>query len=178
MSPNPIESFARQTQQGRVENLVVARESDTNDLPLLEGMVAQTLERHRSSLRGVDRLLELGVSPVRDEAVRRSVGGHEHNRHGSRAVIFSVEGTVCLYSRGSAAKDETETRENGFVQILCDTINELRPVNIYVATFSRLVRSFRQASPVQAAIENAGSTLHYGEGQALNFSSDSASTLR
>lgn len=174
MSTAWVEPFAQQMHQGRVQNLVVARESDTSDLPLLEGMVAQTLERHRASLRGVDRLLELGVTPVRDENVRLSVGGHERNRLGSKAVIFSVDGTVCLYSRGSAAKDETEARENGFVSILCETIEELRPVNIYVATFSRLVRSFRQSSPVQAAIENAGSTLHYGEGQTLNFSADSS----
>lgn len=174
MSTGWVEPFAQEMRHGRIESLVVARESDTSDLPLLEGMVAQTLERHRTSLRGVDRLLELGIEPVRDESVRVAVGGHARNRLGSRAVIFSVDGTVCLYSRGSAAKDETEARENGFVSILCETIEELRPINIYVATFSRLVRSFRQASPVQAAIENAGSTLHYGEGQSLNFASDSA----
>lgn len=163
--------ISRHAAPGRVRHLVVARESDTSDLPLLEGMVAQTLERHRPSIPGVDRLLELGITPIRDAEVRRSVGGHEIARLGSKAVIFSVDGTVCLYSQGSAAKDESEARENGFVQVLCETIDRLRPENIYVATFSRLVRSFQQSSPVQASIENAHATLHYAEGQALNFDS-------
>jgi DNA invertase Pin-like site-specific DNA recombinase len=159
----------------RLTDLVVARESDTTDLPLLEGMILQTLERN-PHLPGVEQLIEWGVKPVSDPATYGAevLPRPGERKNGCRAVLFSFDGTGCLYSQGSAAKEDRRTGENGFVEILCDVINTHRPENIYVATFSRLVRSFDQASPVQRAISQARSRLHYGEGAPLSFDDDEA----
>jgi hypothetical protein len=153
----------------RVEHLIVARGSDYSDLPLLEGMIYQTVER--IDVPGRDRILKLGIDPVRNPT---DFGAEVIDKGGSTAVLFSVEGTLCLYSRGSAAKDETDEGDNGFRDILTAIINDYKPVNIYVATFSRLVRSLRHSSGIQAAIESAQSTLHYGYGESLNFNNQSA----
>ncbi len=151
----------------QIKDLVVARESDTYALPLLDGMILQTLER-LPDLPGRARLIELASRPVTHP---HEVQAEERNELGSKAVFFSVEGTACLYSRGSAARDETVRRENGFNRILCRIIDEHQPKNIWVATFSRLVRSIHHSSAVRTSLENAGSTLHY-DGGSINFADD------
>ena len=171
--PNPRHRINLPKPNERLENLVVARESDSHDIPLLEGMIMQTLER-LPDLPGRDTLRGLGVRPVTHP---HEVGGRVRKKLGSTAVFFAVEGTACLYSRGSAAKDENIERENGFVLLLCEVLKEHKPRNVYVATFSRLVRSIYHSGPVRSALEEAGSRLHY-DGGSIDFAEDGEADLK
>jgi hypothetical protein len=142
--PEP-RGFAPGPDGPRVEHLVVARESDEFDLQLLDGMVRQTLARY--AVPGRDELVALGVDPVRDPSAH---GAWVVEAFRTRAVLFERSGTWCLYSQGSAAKADANG-DNGFCMILEQVFRELRPVNVYLATFSRLVRNVEFSGRIMAA---------------------------
>lgn len=121
----------------RVGHLVVARESDEFNCQLLEGMILQTLYEYEDRIPGAQDLKAIGVDPVRrpDAYNARVI-----EEGGTRAVLFEFKGTWCLYSQGSAAKADSGS-DNGFCKILTAVFAELRPRDVYIATFSRLVRN-------------------------------------
>lgn len=121
---------------GRIENLVVCRESGLYSNDLLEGMVNQTLG-YCSTIRGVDAVREEGLQPL----VGRSCFTCSRLRtRKTRAVLFEHEGTLYLYSAGSAAAVNDDTGDNDFVALLCDVIEQFRPKNLHIATLSRIIR--------------------------------------
>ncbi len=142
----------------RAENLVVARESVTGVTGLMEGMIMQTLNKY-PNLPGSQKLVAAGLDPVtRPEDFRAEV-----LRAGrTRAVLFQIDGTWCLYSAGSAANKDA-AGDNGFNVVLREVITRLRPVNVYLSTFSRLVRSPHFAGLLMSTLEENVQTLHAGE---------------
>lgn len=141
----------------RVEHLVIARESDTQDLPMLEGMILQTLGKY-PHLPGHAKLVELAAQPVSTPEVVDHV---THEEGSTRAIEFEVDGTVCLYSRGTAAGADS-SGDNGFSKIVARLLARYRPENVYVATFSRLVRSHYFAHDVFKVLNDNHITLWDG----------------
>lgn len=147
------------TQEGwRADALLVARESNTSALPLLLGMILQTLGQFRD-LPGRAALAAAGLDPLMYPSRWRA---QTFRRGGTRAVLFCVEGTWCLYSMGSAAQTDVD-KDNGFVTILEEVLDQLRPRDVYIATFSRLVRSSDFSGTIQAAMKRNRCRLHCRE---------------
>lgn len=149
------------TQDGRVEHLVVVRESPQYDNILLEGMIGQTVGR-LLHLPGADEVLAAGLSPVVGPSPFREF---RIRKHRTNMVLFAHCGVLYMYSQGSAAAANTNDHENAFVELLVDVIEHYRPVNMYVATFSRLVRSTEFAGRLQRAVNRNVDVVHYGEQQ-------------
>jgi predicted nucleotidyltransferase/DNA invertase Pin-like site-specific DNA recombinase len=131
----------------RAEHLVVARESDEYDSQVLQGMILQTLDRFPLQIPAYDVLRRLGVAPVKDPTGHGALLIEER---GLRAVLFERDGTWCLYAQGSAASSNAKG-ENAFVSLLERVFAELRPREVYLATFSRLVRNQLYVGRVLAA---------------------------
>lgn len=139
MSTNPParESLALPI-RGRAAAMVLARESAMYNSLLLQGMIDQTLAT--CPLPGADTVRGLGLRPIQDPA-SCDLAIYQEARGKARGTVFSHEQVVYLYSEGSAASTSEETGDNDFIEMLIDLIEEYRPGELYVATFSRLVRS-------------------------------------
>lgn len=138
-----------------IEHLVVVRESDEYNLELMRGMILQTHHRY-SDLPGHTQFLAAGEDPLLRPAAYQAVTERAGK---TQSVLFEIEGTYCLYARGSAAKLDVDF-ENGFGLILSKAIRELRPKNIYLANFSRLVRRPEMSGGIKTAAMEARSTIH------------------
>ncbi len=145
--------------ESRIEHLVVCRESDESGYVLMEGMIGQTLGR-LGHLPGVDEVLAAGLAPLRKEG---PFSVFSYRKGGTQAVLFEHQGVMYLYSLGSAAKANIGEQENAFVSLLVDVIDKFRPKNLYVATFSRLVRSTEFAGSLQGSLKRARTLVHIGD---------------
>ena len=159
MPNQPIELPQVTVDDGRIEHLVVVRESPLYGYVLLEGMIGQTL-RYTMSLPGTADVPAAGIDPVFGKGPFRTF---QYRKHGTSAVLFEHCGVLYLYSLGSAATANMGTDENAFVELLIDVICHYRPENVYVATFSRLIRSTEFAGGLQRAMKQHVDTIHYGE---------------
>jgi DNA invertase Pin-like site-specific DNA recombinase len=146
---------------GRIDHLVVVRESPQYDYVLMEGMIGQTVGR-LLHLPGADEVLAAGIGPVRGSGPFLTF---EYRKHGTTAVMFEHAGVLYLYSLGSAAKANINDQENAFVELLIDVLEHYRPRNVYVATFSRLVRSTEFAGRLQRAMNAHVDVIHSGNQQ-------------
>lgn len=154
--------------------LFVVRESDEWDLELFNAMREQTYLRHRDvaaveaiRLAGLDPFAEGGTFTVRETdrfGVTRDVRVVvEPEREGSaRAVLFYYGGYWHLWSRTSAAKLGA-SGVNDFTQLLIRVLRRIRPVNLYAANFSRLIRSQSQGSRLQAELDGTVDVVWAGE---------------
>ena len=147
---------------GRIKHLVVVRESPQYGYLLLAGMIGQTIGRLLHLLPGADEVLAAGIGPVRGSGPFRTF---EYRKHGTTAVMFEHKGVLYLYSLGSAAKANINDQENAFVELLIDVLEHYRPHNVYVATFSRLVRSTEFAGRLQRAMNSCVDVIHSGDQQ-------------
>lgn len=162
------------------KNFLIARESDPADrtkMSLLQGMVHQTLLQYRDLLNlgpyspeavrdgapesDFDRLMAWGASPARDDFEVRGLRRVAFREGRSRGYEFWVGPNVFLYSVGSASKADLD-RENSFVTHVAKRIEELRPENVLVATFSRLIRANEFSGTLLSALKSADSTLYAG----------------
>jgi hypothetical protein len=137
------------------------RESPQYDYVLMEGMIGQTVGR-LLHLPGADEVLAAGIEPLRRSGPFRTF---EYRKHGTTAVMFEHEGVLYLYSLGSAAKANINDQENAFVELLIDVLEHYRPRNVYVATFSRLVRSTEFSGRLKSAMNAHVDVIHSGEQQ-------------
>ena len=132
--PNRLPTFEpTQQQDDRVEHLVVVRESDRYANVLMSGMVSQSLAL-LGGRDGVAEVAEDGLGPVTGNS-RFTVTTLKRGR--TSAALFEHKGLVYLYSMGSAASSDTASGDNGFIEILCEVITTYRPMNLWVANFSR-----------------------------------------
>lgn len=143
----------------RVGDLVVCRESAAYDYLLFEGMVQQTLQALPGDLPGVDEVRSAGVGPVRREG---PFAVTVLSRDGTQAVLFEHMGVYYLYSLGSAAKTIVEREENAFVEILCDVLVSLQPMDVHCATFSRLLRSLLFSGHLESVFRRSTERLRCG----------------
>lgn len=160
--------------------LVVVRESDAHDWVQMEGMAAQTY----AGLMGnpiADAIARAGITPMHGKEFDLDVdlgapGGQvtvtvvpEVRRHGkTKAVLFRVGQTYHLWCMASAASVSDASKINAWNQIVMDVIREVRPVQLHVATVSRLVRSHRQALLLQEAMTDNVDFLTFS-GMRLDF---------
>lgn len=140
----------------RADYLVVARESARYDNRLMEGMVQQTLARF-SDLPGRELLEQAGLGPLTDPG-RYGTRPANHGRDG-QWVLFEMGGTWAFYFMGSATK-AGDDGDNLFCKQLCAALAWLRPRNVMISTFSRLVRSAEFSGQVYASALQHVDVIH------------------
>ena len=137
----------------RVKGLFLVRESDKFDRSVFSGMAAQTYAAFRAIARvaEVEAVAKLGLSPLdqrfiqvtyRDgrRKVTKSVEVFRRREGTTKAYIFQVGEYVHVWSQASAA-EANELGANEFTQLLMSAIREFRPLNLYAANVTRLIRS-------------------------------------
>lgn len=135
---------------GRAVRLLVARESSTQDMPMLENMVAQTVGHYPEIPEEEARvILQAGVRPLDD---KNYPDRQRFTEGGSTAVLYRAGDTWVLISKGSATKIDVK-KENGFTSILCQVLETLQPRELLLATFSRMIRSATLSGTLLAACE-------------------------
>lgn len=144
----------------RPMGLLVVRESDQWDMELFNAMREQTYLQHRG-VPEIEAIRQAGLAPLEDDSFTIEVTGDavpqriivEHMVVGtSKAILFYYGGYWHLWSRASAAsvgKDGV----NDFTAILIDVVKRVRPLNLYAANFSRLIRSQSQGNRLQADLD-------------------------
>ncbi len=155
----------------RAMELWVARVSG-RDNDALAGMLAQTVALFRD-VPGALAVEELGIAPLlSDGPLPPGVQVEDRSSASLKAALVYVDGIHVLLAKGSAASG-TEPGENAFVQLLTQTLGELRPVNVRVATISRLLRSSTHTPTIQHAVLQHVDKVHIGPLE-LDFKGPSA----
>lgn len=135
----------------RVQRLVIVRESNEFNVVLMRAMVLQTL-CYLDDSPAVRRAKDLELDPLTAPAGELRELQRVSLRFGrAKAVLFEIDGIYFLYSMASAAKSNQQG-ENDFTLLICEVINKLRPVEICVASLSRLVRSYEHAPTLLTAV--------------------------
>lgn len=123
--------------ESRLDHLVFVRESDAYDNLLMEGMIHQTLAKV-SDLPGASELQGAGMGvfehPGRFGATQRRVGS-------SRLVTVEHDGVLYLFAMGTAATNDLDNDTNAIVSELIRIVAAYRPREVWVAAFTRLLRS-------------------------------------
>ena len=155
----------------RAMELWVVRVSG-RDNEALAGMLAQTVALFRD-VPGALAVEELGIAPLlSDGPLPPGVQVEDRSSASLKAALVYVDGIHVLLAKGSAASG-TEPGENAFVQLLTQTLGELRPVNVRVATISRLLRSSTHTPAIQHAVLQHVDKVHIGPLE-LDFKGPSA----
>lgn len=149
--------------EGRIENMVVIRESDRNDRLLMQGMIEQTL-RKASSVPEAAEMLKAGLRVLDQPS---TYGGHTITSPGSRTVVAERGSTVFVYSMGSAATTN-ESGENAFVKVLIDQLRRYRPRHLWAAEVSRLLRAYRFSGELFSAARECVDIIHAETDMDLN----------
>ncbi|GAB3868928.1 hypothetical protein GCM10028801_45560 [Nocardioides maradonensis] len=170
---NPLSRPTAPTDPARAQNLFIVRESDEWDMELFNTMRQQTYFPHRD-IPEIDAVLRAGLAPFHGDSFTvefRAPGAKprqetvivEHLTRGAcKAILFHYRGQWHLWSQASAVK-ANKGEINGFTGILIDTVLRLRPVNVYAAYFSRLIRSHEQGMRLQAELIGNVDTVWAGE---------------
>ncbi|TIC86712.1 recombinase family protein [Nocardioides sp. GY 10113] len=144
----------------RARSLVVCRESNQYDCLLLEGLLEQTFAYldlasvPTARLYGILPLTDPGQLPP-DVPVITLVEGK------TRASLMEIDGDYYLYSMASAAKFD-ERGNNEFTTLLCRVLERLRPLDMYAATHSRLVRGLTHGANLSSAVARHVDRVHAG----------------
>jgi hypothetical protein len=141
----------------RVEHAFAARESSMYSFSLMEGMVTQTLAPYLN-LPGVREAYGAGIAPLTaPESCPFQV--HTLRAYRTNAATFAHEGSVYLYSLGTAAQVNTPEGDNAWMNLLIDFVRQWRPSNLYVANFNRLIRSALFSGEAMKTFEATGTVL-------------------
>lgn len=138
-----------------VEHLVVVRESTMYDYLLLEGMIDQTL-RKANVVPGAEKMRVAGIDPLRNP---KHYNLQRITRGRSKAVLIEEQGSLFLYSEGSAAKADY-AGTNAFVALLAEIIETYKPRHLWVSVFSRLVRAAEHAGLLMGAVSRHVEVVH------------------
>lgn len=156
----------------RAKGLFVVRESDQYDDELFDAMRHQTYVSH-DKLPEVAAVMGAGLEPLSGRpftvVVNRPDGGVEHRRvvpdvlrrGRTTAVLFEVGGYWHLWSQASAATETSGVNE--ITDILVEQTERLRPVTVYAAGISRLIRSQRQGNLLSNAFDGNVDVVVTGE---------------
>lgn len=148
------------SQQHLVDVLVVARESDAEQyLPML-AMIQRSCSV-RPGVAGAAEVRAAGLEPLlHPDRWEGSFGKVGPNRW----VAFTHKSSAYFYFMGSAAKANTERGENLFTLRLTELIETLRPHQLHVASFTRLVRSLVLHAPLLDVCKRYRVTICHPEG--------------
>ena len=144
--------------EDRLDHCVVCRESPLHGFVLMEGLIGQTVGS-LTHLPGAAEVLAAGLSPLRGQSPFQTF---QYRKNKTNAVAFEHEGVLYLYSLGSAAQQNKGTSDNAFIDFLCDVLEHFRPRNLYVATFSRLVRSTEFSGKLHGVVKRNVDLVHCG----------------
>jgi DNA invertase Pin-like site-specific DNA recombinase len=149
------------SEEKRIKRLCIARESNENNHLLMEAMILQTLANMPKE-PAILRARQLGISPLLEpESLMESLNLRILRVGKAKAVLMEIDGDYFLYSMSSAAKT-TESGENDWTTLCANVIEEFRPIEIYVASISRLVRSFEHSGKIQSVISKHVDTVFAG----------------
>lgn len=138
------------------EHMFVVRESEMYDRTLMGDMIDRTL-RNATGVPGVDKMLEYGIDPL----VHPATYGWEVIAHsGSKTLVAECEGTIFIYSMGSAATIDTELGANRFVTELIEHVKRFKPRHVWTAEVARLLRAYRHSGELAHAFSQQTQTLH------------------
>lgn len=165
---------ARGADPTRALGLFLVRESDQYNLELFNAMREVTYLQYRD-IPAVEAIRRAGLKPLKSDSFRvRTVGpGGEagpaepvrveyFERGGTRALLFYFGGYWHLWSRASAAM-LSKNGVNEFTDILIEVIERIRPLDLYAANFSRLIRSQAQGHRLMAAMAGNVQRVRAGE---------------
>ena len=123
--------------ESRLDHLVFVRESAAYDTLLMEGMIQQTLAKV-AALPGASELQAAGMEvfehPGRFGASQRRVGS-------SRIVTVERDGVLYVFAMGTAATNDLDGETNAIVSELLRIVEAYSPREVWVAAFTRLLRS-------------------------------------
>lgn len=145
----------------RAAVLVVCRESNEFDSVLMDAMIQQTLH-FVPDHEAVRKAKALGLKPLSDP--QGDLGGAHRvvlKRGKAVATLLEIGGHYFLYSMTSAAKSNS-AGENDWTTICVEVLAALRPLALYVASVSRLVRSFEHTGTLLSAISKNVDTIYAG----------------
>ncbi|MEZ0579288.1 hypothetical protein [Nocardioides sp. MH1] len=158
----------------RATGLFGIRESDEWDRQLFDAMRQQTYARFRH-VPEVQAIIAAGLAPLDapdsfevtfqpdgQEPITETVVIEHLSRGSTKAILFHHRDYWHLWSQASAAKTGDQGI-NDFTAILIDVIERIRPLNLYAANVSRLVRSLSQGHRLQAALDGNVDTVWAGD---------------
>lgn len=146
----------------RAAGLILCRESNEYDSVLMLGLIQQTLSYVPHS-PAIDRARNLGLDPLTATASEMEALPRSFIKHGrATAVLFEVDNLYFLYSMTSAAKTN-DVGENDWTNICVAVIGALRPETVYVASLSRLVRSFEHTGTLLSSVSKNVDAVHAGQ---------------
>ncbi len=141
----------------QLDHLVVIRESARYDRVLMDGMIQQTLASvEKEKLPGATELRAAGMDVLENP---RRWGGTDRRVGSSRLVTVERDGVLYLYSMGTAAKDDLEDT-NAFVSELLKIVEAYKPQDVWVAAFTRLLRSANYVGELLQAFTENTRTIH------------------
>lgn len=161
----------------RATNLFIVRQSGVGDSEGLRSMHERTLRMHMG-VPGAQEILKAGIAPLREPFRFPNVVTFSLPKGGS-AALWLVDGTYILYVLGSAAMDDMTadlegSSQNSVAVLFRVVLAALRPVNVNVGPFDRLVRSFANDFYTFDSFKRAGvRLLHHGSNK-IDFRSGSA----
>jgi len=145
----------------RIKRLCICRESNENNYLLMEAMILQTLANMPND-PAILRAKELGIRPlIEPEGSIENLNLQMLRVGKAKGVLMEIDGDYFLYSMSSAAKT-TESGENDWTSLCAKVIEEFRPREIYIASVSRLVRSFEHSGKLQSVISKNVDTIFAG----------------
>jgi DNA invertase Pin-like site-specific DNA recombinase len=157
----------------RALGLFVVRESNENDDVQFDGMRQQTYAKYRTS-QAVQEVRAAGMAPLTQDVIwiQTTVDGEPREvevpvellvEGGTKAYLFFWRGFWHLWSQASAAKLGRNRSTNEFTDILIRVIEEKRPMAVFAANFSRLIRSQWQGGRLMAAMQGNVDVVVTGE---------------
>ena len=151
----------------RADRLVIVRQSGVRAHADLRTLLERTYALY-PYIPGADEIQELGIEPVlnprpSDQVWRLPDGG--------TACLYEVQGTWTLLILGSAAAKNTASTvidkrvENAVVNLMCDVVASLRPIDVYIGPFDRVNRSHAFSTQTFEGFRDAGVEVLYLEDQ-------------
>lgn len=135
----------------QAETLIIVRQSGPQAIVLLSKMLGRTLASH-THIPGWARIKANGIKPLFDREQYDTYWDLPAGGPG-RATLYQVDGTFVLLVLGSAASrnvalsDAEDPTENAVVELYKYVLAALRPKQVLVGPFDRLVRAQRYAFP-------------------------------
>lgn len=155
--------------------LVVVRESDDSQAAQMRGLL-QDIVHHcetRQPIANGQDLLGLGVKPFNDPD---SYGGGRFKGASGAAPkggLWRIGDTWVFFWLGTAAGSD-EDGLNDFTVHLASTITSIKPRRLYMAVFSRMVRSLEHQEMLWKAIKEVGVESYHEKNDQIFFNQEDA----
>lgn len=168
MTSTTLAPYAVQTLEAvRAARLVIVRQSGVRAHSDLRTLLERTLALY-PYIPGADEIEDRGIEPVlnpgpSDQVWRLPDGG--------TACLYEVKGTWVLLILGSAAAKNMASTvvdkrvENAVVNLMCEVVARLRPVDVYIGPFDRVNRSHAFSTQTFEGFRDAAVEVLYMEDQ-------------